>query len=116
MANIGALTVDSVKGKPNVLKRVITITRVPGINGFIVLDTGQGDGPFTVDIEHHASQETLATLATNIQDLQGRVITIVPDQGGSFTNRVVKSISDIRVQAGTPQWILNCTITGVALG
>jgi hypothetical protein len=85
MASIGGITCTFLKGVVPALKEEAAITRRPGMNGFEIHLTGQGDSQGRLRAVLYSNTAGCRTWEAAVQALQGTVVTVVNDHGDTTT-------------------------------
>ena len=95
MAAIGATNCDMVKGEAPNLKQAVDVWRFPGHSGYGAQLLGLDDAAFVFRAILFDTYALVGDWADDLYDLQGTVVSIVNDQGNTFTNCLIQSVSAV---------------------
>lgn len=106
MASIGGLSVITLRGgiNPGTGEQLQDITR-PGVDGIAYRKVGKRGRPFTMEsVVDVANAAAVTTAIANYKALQGTLVTVVENNGQTWTNVAV-----LNVRPAEPQKVLTAT-------
>jgi hypothetical protein len=120
MASIGNVGCTFVKGFCPAAKMRLEVWTVPGLDGYGAAVMGRNDAPFQVLAILYSNILGIDLWRTQLESLQGHIVTIVNDQGVSFPNCLILKLSPLKSAAAFAESGITqrgeMTVEGVVLG
>jgi len=98
MPSIGGITCDRISGRVSPLKTTAEVRRRPGLDGYAIQQTGQGEAPVELVAHRYDTAAAVQTWLDSLAELQGTIVTLVDDWGDTYEN-VFVSLVDPRPKA-----------------
>lgn len=95
MANIGGINCDIVRGQAPDLKERSESWQFPGHDNYAAQQLGLGDSEFVFKAVKFDSYANVLTWAQDIYRKQGNIVSVVNDQGTTFTNCLLHKVSEL---------------------
>lgn len=96
MSDIGGENCDIVRGQAPDLKERSEFWQFPGHDTYGAQQLGLGDSAFTFIAVKFGSYAAVLTWARNIYAKQGTLVSVVTDNGTTFTNCLLHKVSALR--------------------
>ena len=84
-----------VKGEAPALKQSVDVWRFPGHSGYGAQLLGLDDAAFVFRAIRFGTYAFVGTWAGSLYAAQGTIVSIVNDQGNTFTNCLIQSVSAV---------------------
>ena len=91
--SIGGVSCDLVSGRFAALKETIETWRIPGIDGYGAQLLGLGDSSFEFTGVKFGSNATIESWFSDIEALQGNIVSVFDDWGDTYSNLLVTGVS-----------------------
>ena len=119
MPSIGAVSCDYLFGELSGLRERVLVQQVAGLNGYTAHKSGQGESAFAyLAVSYTTNVANAETFISDLEALQGTVVTITDDHGTSFENCLVVRVgrpSKSRAVIDTTNYRTEVPVRGVKL-
>jgi len=92
MPSIGGVSCDRVSGDPGVIKEAVVTWKVLGLDGIGSFKLGKNDSDFQLLGVKYDSEANVLAWVTQIENLQGSVVTVVNDRGVTTNNVLLELV------------------------
>lgn len=102
MAAVGSVTCTFVRGVSPSLRSRVDTWQLPGIDGYGVQLLGRGDTEWMFEAVLYDDEGDVSTWYTQLEALQGTIVTVVDDWGDSYTNILLVRVSQLDKTIAVP--------------